>query len=615
MKKSMKKYLIFALVVAILATVAAFSVSAANASYIYCSTDGMVQAVLGNTVEAQCDDDGYTELVCPTCKAVIGQTNIIAALGHKLELDEYELTGGTHYEKKLECTREGCGYKEVENDKGVAIKYCKVNFINDFVTDTYEDKSFCPYAELAKTYKTEIETRYVEYPAQGESVLVSASGIPFRMADRVFGKYIFAGWLSDKEIMSMSSATQTKFDLSHDTNKILTTNRVFNAVENRFEYNEKDSIYYDSLVKNALEKKEITTTTPADYNLYAIFEVKTNVEHSVKFYNYDGYLLYETTANHATQTAEYEGVEPRRPDSAELSFEFLYWEELETGIVLNSGYDIGAVYGDLRVEASYNPIVRQYKLKYFERDGKTPVSDVVDIVTLASIDGKRMMPEYGLSLGKLPPLFDSAYDYIHTGKWMIPSRNNYVVDLNNVSLPNGVLGSDEGIDYIVLVPQYQSYARMYKLVVKIIYDDDDNYHPRQIKLQVTDSNGKGIGYAAIDQSEEYYKDGTYTVVFDVPYSQSYTVTATATGYSGTANTVFHTFDPDERDDDKPGNVLLTMKKIQGDPCGCICHTIFKPVWVGVLNLLNALFRVEFVCCDDMFANIGSELNYGPATSK
>ena len=101
-------------------------------------------------------------------------------------------------------------------------------------------------------------------------------------------------------------------------------------------------------------------------------------------------------------------------------------------------------------------------------------------------------------------------------------------------------------------------------------------------------------------------------MFDVVYSESYKVSASSTGFSGTASTVFHTFDPDERDDDRPGNILLQMQKIVGDPCSCICHTVFKPVWVGILNLLNSLFKLEFVCCDDMFANIGSELNYGPS---
>ena len=625
MKKSMKKCLIFALVVAILATVAAFSVSAANATYINCPTDGMVQAILGKTEPAQCEEDGYTELVCPTCKAVIGQTDIIPALGHKLVTaseDGYALSAdGKYYQHNLVCTRDRCTYSTVEMDAengNAIVKYCKVSFINNFVAVKFESKGFCPYATLAAVdeadaYETETETMYVAYPEEGDTTPIKASETPYRMADKYFGKYIFAGWLSENEIneVSVSGASAT-FRLSHDTNEIMKeTQRDPNT--NALIYVNKD--YHDTLVGKAENTLNvISADTPADYDLYAIFEVDTKSEHEVRFYNYDGSLLYKTTVNHAIETAEYKGtVPPRRPDNVEFVYTFAHWELYGTTTQLSNGYDIDAVYADLKVMANYDAKIKMYNFRYFDKDGKTPImygeNIAEEFVTIAGTGDDRKEAEIGKQI-KVDSYFDSAYDYVHTGKWLIPSRDNYIVDLDKITLPYGTLDSTK-LEYIALVPQYQRYERWYKLIVNIIYEENPNlYNPKEVKIQVTNADGKVVGYAEVDQSNEFYKDGTYTVAFDVAYSPSYKVSASSTGFSGSASTVFHTFDPDERDDDRPGNVLVQLKKVEGDPCNCICHTVFKPVWVGILNLLNSLFRLEFVCCDDMFANIGGELNYG-----
>lgn len=625
MKKSMKKCLIFALVVAILATVAAFSVSAANAAYINCPTDGMVQAILGKTEPAQCEEDGYTELVCPTCKAVIGQTDIIPALGHKLVTaseDGYTPSAdGKYYQHNLVCTRDRCTYSTVEMDAengNAIVKYCKVSFINNFVAVKFESKGFCPYATLAAVdeedaYETETETMYVAYPEEGDTTPIKASETPYRMADKYFGKYIFAGWLSENEIdeVSVSGASAT-FELSHDTNAIM-KDTLRDPNTNALVYVNKD--YHDTLVgkaENALNV--ISADTPADYDLYAIFEVDTKSEHEVRFYNYDGSLLYKTTVNHAIETAEYKGtVPPRRPDNVEFVYTFAHWELYGTTTQLSNGYDIDAVYADLKVMANYDAKIKMYNFRYFDKDGKTPImygeNIAEEFVTIAGTGDDRKEAEIGKQI-KVDSYFDSAYDYVHTGKWLIPSRDNYIVDLDKITLPYGTLDSTK-IEYIALVPQYQRYERWYKLIVNIIYEENPNlYNPKEVKIQVTNADGKVVGYAEVDQSNEFYKDGTYTVAFDVVYSPSYKVSASSTGFSGSASTVFHTFDPDERDDDRPGNVLVQLKKVEGDPCNCICHTVFKPVWVGILNLLNSLFRLEFVCCDDMFANIGGELNYG-----
>lgn len=624
MKKSTKRYLILAAVVAIVAMTMAICVSAASVSelpdWINCSTCGKQQAEFGKTQEAQCDSDGWTEIVCSKCGKVWGYTGKVEKLGHKLDnnLFEYQLSADeTYFHKLLKCSREGCQYTTLEGEADEVVKYCQVNFINDFATDTYEDKNVY-YATLAATYKTETDTQYIEYPATGSTEVFTKD--PVRLADKTFGRYIFVGWLSENEIeKAWVSSIAVAYSL-HDTAEILKNNRYFDDEKQAFIYgSEADGNSYAPLVSAAKAAKPVVDeNTPAVYNLYAIFEVDTSVTHTVTFLNYDGRELYvDRSAPHALKEVDYKGATPKKPDNVEFTYEFDYWALYNTITPMgNKKTSIPPVYGDIKVIAHYDEKLRQYNFKYYQRDGVTLFEDVMDTVTLAGTGANRLTPQYGLSID-VPDYFDAKYVYEHKDNmWMIPSRGNYIVDLENIRLPEGTLDNSE-VDYIALVPYYQAYLRSYKLPVSIVYEEDDNsyYHPGDITIEVRDADGRGIGYAELNQDPKYYKDGTYTIEFDVNYSANYTVTVTSEGYSGTSTTQFHEFNADDPSDDRPGNVIVILKRNIDDPCSCICHTVFKPVWVGILNLLNSLFKLEFVCCDDMFANIGSQLNYGPASTK
>ena len=628
MKRSTKRCLILSIVIAIVA-MTMVCVSAAYVSVapdtIYCHSaicNGTRQtASLGEVHAPQCDAEGYTDIVCDNCGAVWGTTGKVDKLGHELNKEfEYKLSGDkTHYYKLLKCSREGCGYEIEEGKPDAVVKYCKVNFINDFVTDTYEDDAFCSYATLAKTYKTEVETKYVEYPAEGSTQVLSSKE-PVRIADRTFGRYVFAGWLDETKILEAitnEDDAETGFDTAvfNNTNKIMSVQTVdVNNGERQYTFEEK----HDSLVAAAKAyTPAVSATTPAELNLYVVFEVDTAVTHKVTFLNYDGTKLAEVTdARHAIEDVEYTGTTPLRADNVEYTYEFAYWSVYNSTTPMGNKMDsIPAVYGDVKVMATYNSVLRQYNFKYFDKDGNL-FGDTIDIVTIAGIGKDKKNPEYGPTID-VPDYFDAKYVYEHVDNlWMIPSRGNYVVDLDNIRLPEGTLDNKE-VDYIALVPYYQPYLRSYKLVVNVIYEDDDNsyYHPAELTIEVRDADGKGIGYIEVDQDPKYYKDGTYTVEFDVNYSSSYTIAVSSEGYSGKTTTQFHEFNPDDPSDDKPGNAIVILQRTADNPCSCICHTFFKPVWVGILNLLNSLFKLEYVCCDDMFANIGSQLNYGPASLK
>lgn len=634
MKKSYKKYLMLVLIVAtmILATVSiSYAASSSLPATMECSTCGTIKPTYGTVHAPQCDSEGYTDIICSKCKKNLGTIDVVTKLGHELASYEYvKSEDGTYYKHIEKCTRALCNHKEVESYivtegdsvKAIPVKYCQVNFINNFVVSKYESNTFCSYAKLAaadeeNAYVTETETIYVEYPAQATSIVpVSASEKPYRMADKYFGRYVFSGWLTAAQIDKVytDSKPGSTFSLKHDTYAILKTSYETEANADKIALAEKDRAYHNALVSAATSNvPAVTAYTPAEYNLYAIFKVDTAVKHTVKYYNYDGTLLFTTEVNHASETAIYEGETPERADNAEFTFDFKYWVVDGSNTQIGTKYEIPAVYGDVKVIAHYRENVRHYDLKYFYLDG-TPILNNEDTVSLAGFTSTEYdIPDVGqyiASEGLVKPYFDEQYVYEPTGKWLIPSRGNYVVDLDKLTLPTGILDNTQ-IDYIVLVPQYQKYPRMFKLPVDIVYADDDNYHPAEISIQVTDDSGKVIGFATVDKSDKYYKDNTYRITFDVPYSSYYKVVCTSTGYKGYGGTDFHTMDQNDPSDDGPGQVLVTMVVPEGEPCGCICHTFFKPVWVGILNLLNSLFKLEYVCCEDMYASIGSELNYGP----
>ena len=621
MKKSTKRCLILALVVAIVAMTMAF-VSAVNGATYQCFSSTCKDPVTGNgkwvtghlgdKVEAQCESQGFTWVLCDNCNAKVSQVDWVDSLGHEYVLRDYTLDeSGAYYQKNLCCSRTDCKYGLNEDrpeidESHAETKYCKVSFINDFVADTYEDKAVY-FATLAKTYKQDITTEYVEYPATG-STEVSLKEDPVRIPDVTFGGYKFAGWLSEEEIAGNS----------YDTASILIANRTYNNEKQAFEY-ETETDYAPLVRKAKAYKPAVGATTPADYNLHAIFEVDMNVIHTLTFVNYDGTHIKSVTAPHALHTVFYDGAEPRRPDNIEFIYTFDYWSLPNSDAMVSGKMDVlPPLYGDFTVMAHYHKEARRYNFKYFHYDKEEPnklvayypelkVDDIVTCVGAENVgvNGKKINVER---------TFDSKYIYEHkTNLWEIPSRGNYVVDLNDIRLPEGTIDNTQ-IDYITLVPHYQAYLRTYELVVKVIYEEDPNtYHPEKLTIEVRDETGKGIAYKDVVYPRADQKKGiAFQTTFDVNYSSTYSVTVTSEGFSGSQDNGFYEGYPDKPEDDKPRDITVMLTKNAESPCGCLCHTFIKPIWVGVLNLLNSLFGAEPVCCNDMFANIGTLLNYGPA---
>ncbi len=551
----------------------------------------------GAKYEPQCNAKGYTEILCGTCGELWGKIDVKDSLKHILVSDKYvKVTGAEEYYMQiLKCSR-GCGYSEAENDKDHnVIKYCKVSFINDFVAVKFESQAFCPYTDLVArdsgkaAYKSVAEeVFYVEYPTGEDTVKVSSKVIPVRMADKKYANYLFMGWVEEDKAKSKNG-----------------------------EYLHFDVTLGSDLVGAAKSVVVVGADSPADYNYNAVFAGDTNVKHLVKFYNYDGTLLYKTEVAHGIQQVAYKGEEPGQPDNAEYVYTFKGWKYAKENLA-NKTVNLENIYDEVSFMADYNYKLKEYNFMYYtlNEDGEYVHinKNVKDTVTISGTGSDRKYPVYGPTIDlNVYKHFDAEYFYEPTGKWLIPARNNYVVDLKAITLPYGTLDNTQ-IDHIALVPQFYKVARYYKLPVTVWFKDDGFNHPTKIKIQVVDDAGKGIGYAELHSSDEKHYDAEkeeYYIEFDVSYSKSYTVTVTATGYGGEKTAGFIIEDKKVADKYYPGSIKIELTTDLGEPCNCICHTVFKPVWVGILNLLNSLFKKEFVCCGDMFANIGDQLNYGP----
>ena len=603
MKKTMKKCLILAFVVMTMMALA-FCVSAAGSNYCSSCKQFVTNTVTGETIPAKCETKGYTELLCNQakkdadgnvvkdekgnivrCLTLVGSTDDKNPLGH-LENEGYDLQGtegNGYYTCTTSCSRvvngNLCGYKKVaEYEDHTPIKYYKVTYVNDYVANTLVDD--VKYTNLAASYKTEeVFSEYIK-----EFTIGTMVPAPYRMPDKKYGEYKFAGWSLEE--------TEAKTSVS----------------------------------------VPVEGMTKADYVAKAEFAGLTNVTHTITFFTEKGDTIYVINGSNAIThgatlddilIAEIKTKEPLKADNIEYKYTFDYWTLLD----IIGNFDLKQpIYGDVKLKAHYTETLKRYQLKYIDRHGKAVGNDLTDFVNIAGFGTvEREKPDNAIEIKKNPSkygveasYFDAAYEYNFTGNWLIKGRENAVIDIDHITLPADILDYDQTHSYIEVVPQYRKVARLYDLNVYVTYDDDLNYHPEEIDIQVTDADGNPIGVATLTDKDivpgtENLRTPTYKKVFKVKYSSSYRVVATSKNYKGERTPVF-TIEGEAYNDYKPGGCTILMTRIAGDPCGCICHGIFKPVWVGILNILYNLFKAEFVCCDDMFANIGDALAYGPSKS-
>lgn len=574
MKRSMKKYLMLLLAILSLMTLGVLGVSAEEPA----CNHGLYHTYSGSVHEPTCTDAGYTEVKCGNCDAIIGREDPVPAKGHKFKWDYVQT--GDHFEKRGSCGN--CRYVETQKDgDGNEIIYYGVTLKNPAVAKSYYTN--IKYTNVVSERKgiDAAETFGVLYIEAGEKIrpsLPEHPNIPCEK-DIDYGKYEFIGWFdrTDEPIIVGSG----------DEGSLAIANLPLDC---------------NNYLEESSDSEDATRITK-NMELYAGFR-GVDCTYTVGFYNYDGKLLGRSVGVHHGGSVAYNLETPIKPYDMVNRYTFDYWSYFGNEVMLNH------IYADVSLTAHFDAKPRQYNIEYyFDAACTKPVINMDVVVKDSNIEyGEKAInglevPEKIIEKGR-----DDVYIYEWTGKWILATRQDYVVNLESFTVPNLTPDAIEGSTCVRVIPQYLKKARVYDLNIQIAYPDDSNYHPDEVHIQLLYANGKIADVRTITMDGD-----TYSYTAKVNYSETYTLSVTSTGYSG--ETISHFFSNESNPYlSGPSNAIVLLEKVGAYSCGCICHTFLKPVWVRVLRLLHTLFGLEHVCCSDMFANIGPNLNYGPGKS-
>ncbi len=610
MKKTLKKVLILAAVVAAVVTVFSFAASAISCG------DGK-HTIVETYHAPTCTEPGYTEYTCTMCDFVGISESTEAPLGHDFKGVDYVYEAvDSYYKRGKLCQRTECAKTiydtHIENNVSVFDRYYLVKVINPFVAAEYwEDIT---YTSVVKTHKQALVESYKNpefgnwYIKEGETLESYLIGLGYRgytdwmnavkdsntvrrLKDKTYGKYDLVGWAYSK----LDSGEYTDADIISFADTVITAN---------------DEIY-------ATFKGDETVVYEVQYRdgdgvyLTTIF----NVRHG-KAAADDIFLpVYDSEGNFV----RYDNEKLDKAEDIRYYYEFKGWAPSRE-----------VVYGDTDIIAQYNTIPKEYEFVFYKWDaskgeyvdsGVTAVAKYGYPLVYKNADGTELTAAEIEELTKREK--DRSYIYSWDGNWKVLNRD-IAVNSKSCSVPYGTQDirskGEEGYEPLILIPTHVRRQVLYKTYVTIKFENGVDFsgtgeaYERETYLN-------GLNVQVMDADGQIMARGTANLVEGTNYAQfacslydspSYTVTVTSVRgkYSG-VTTLARTY---VYDFDAPVNISVGLSVdedyISGQGCHCICHnSLFKPIWVRILNLLYRLFNVKYVCCDDMYVSIGDLLVY------
>lgn len=458
--------------------------------------------------------------------------------------------GGTFYYKKRNCDRQDiCSYVEYEMVEGSTTekqKYYKVDYINEYVTDTTETAS--DKTVLAKTFKTEtLETVYVKENGAAEYT----GKTPARDKTEEYGKYEFAGWAVNTSSLDEVTSNITASALF--TGKEVTYHISFAGYSN----NEQQAVVVQYTWQHVAHGGTIQYD-PADI-LIPTYDVD-NLHYRYTFSNWD-------LANNVTETKIY----------SDHTVNPVFTATPKTYKVVYHDYD-GTVLGETTFEYGTRPTnvptgltkandetyIYEYTNKWTRTAGGT---DYVNIDALTVPVGTA---EYDASLEDNEYLFDNEKGIIHI--------------------------------YAELIHK----AREYK--VRIVATDIDDSVIPGASVQITGSKGFLVTQAVLDEDSQVVVSLPYDSSYNITVTANGNVgSSTITGeyllnYDATTGNI-----PNVRIQLQKGS---DVNEGGSNHCTCICHSFLSRFHITILNLVYRLFGKKIVCCYDMYATHGDTLVYG-----
>ena len=471
------------------------------------------------------------------------------------------------YAKWRECMNAGCTYSEYEKGAGTDHEaadgvnvYYKVNYYNEWVTDTFEtittnklnQKPPMKYTQLADTFKTQ-QLASIFVLKNTEAVYPGKSN-PRRDKTRDYGDYTFEGW------------TELKGQDPYEVLLVGETHTVLNPIP--------DGVIADT--------SKITKNT----DLYAFFRCR-EVYYDVTFFNGDGRqltVIEKVLHGHSAEYPDYL-VTPTRPEDNYYKYEFKGWS-----------YNWSQIYETVGVFAEFDQIRKKYVLVYHDWDGSELGREEITYGGVAqnepTVKGRAE---------------DNTYIYTFLNKWVL--QNGVEVDLKNFT---GIYdGAKEGTEIHVFA-KYAQRKKVYIINFGVL--DPFGQNLGDAKIQITNSKGQLIASGTTDI------DGNASI--NVDYSSVYGLTISRGNYWIEGTFTLDPFNPGTIAAAKVAGknntyqILVQLNNNTDNPdspedrkCKCICHSFVGGLWITILNLLYRVFKIKHVCCYDMFVVHGDKIIY------
>ncbi len=348
-------------------------------------------------------------------------------------------------------------------------------------------------------------------------------------------------------------------------------------------YREKDKTFGEySFTGWDVSLQNITQNTVAN----AVFE-GVPVHYTVIFVDGDGKLISSNiTVTHGQHDPKiltlFQNNPPTKSETTLFKYEFTGWDK-----------DIYAFYDTCTVVPLFNTIEKEYTYVYHDSNGNEFYrAENLSYSDKAPVFTNEQKSEY------IAKADDEKYMYQWTGEWCWNNNSNV-----KITVPKYIPGSLNEGDEIHLYPVYIKKLIDYDVVVRISFLEESPYYSLDgFIVQLKNAEGQLIASGYTDEVGEFHCKINYS------YPVYVTVMSTDNRCSGqaTINMLYNGYTTS-------CHILLDANASVDNPaynCGCLCHnSMIKPIWVRVLNILYNLFKIKFVCCDDMYSSIGDLLVY------
>ncbi len=625
MKKTFKKQFILLAVVTVM-MILTLVMSASAAERIPCpAKDDLTVAHNDDYVkplvyEPTCTQKGYTiRNYCEYCDRILSgsayEYQIVAETGHNYKVT-YELSeDGTYYKRVRTCQNELCQRAETFNG----------------VTTTEEKNR--KEIDTEKYYLVELKNTF-------ESPEINAADHASYYLDGYYvpgntDTWVLTGDKYDEKVYSFGG----KVNIDGD------------AVSPDYEYTSEDALYLkegkelpEYKGKTPIRGKDLVcgrytftgwgeeVTSEGTKTYYAQFD-EGSLPLFYSFYDGDGSALTSSRAAYYGETISYGELKvPTRKATAQYRYDFIGWKVGATGPRTYNDGEI-KLYHSTGIYPDFDEIANVYEISMIDYYNKELLTDN-EVICSGSIDGYNSIDESTLEIPR-----DVQYIYKFDG-WVIKEVNGdeatqeVKVYPTRFNLPEKIQVKDKNTgsfkevtfahgDKLTLAPDYIKSYYEYTIKVSIKpnrFESEDVYDFGNILtsdildnffIQIKDNKGKVMAQGDTD------KDGNCTL--KIHYSDTVTITANTKSnkkYYGehTINFKYCTV-KDLEAIERDGVAIapqVTQDWLDGlKKCSCICHSFLSPIIVRIYNILNRIFGIEYVCCDDLFIVHGSVLVYGP----